>query len=124
MRHGKEENGFHASETALGRQGSFNPGSGLFGRLEQGRVLGVALAEPGFQVPPPLVLGIMVRPARRTNTAASWLSARTSLPSVSWPSMSTRIGINEMSRGIAFAFHVGAKGQCQMAGHPENKFFG
>jgi len=40
----------------------FNPGSGFVRRLEQGCVPGVALAEPGFQVPPPLVLRVMVRP--------------------------------------------------------------
>jgi hypothetical protein len=28
------------------------------------------------------------------------------------------MGRNEMLRGIASAFHIGAKGQCQMAGHP------
>jgi hypothetical protein len=47
---------------SLARQDLLNPGSGLIGRLEQGRVLHVALAEAGFQVPPPLVLKVMVRP--------------------------------------------------------------
>jgi hypothetical protein len=37
----------------------FNPGSGFVRRLEQGCVTNVALAEPGFQVPPPLVLRVM-----------------------------------------------------------------
>jgi hypothetical protein len=46
----------------LARQGLPDPGSGLFGRLEQARVPDVAFAEPGFQVPPPLVFGVMVRP--------------------------------------------------------------
>ena len=32
-------------------QGLFNPGSGLFGGLEQGRVSNDAFTEPGFQVP-------------------------------------------------------------------------
>ncbi|QFU16940.1 hypothetical protein [Microvirga thermotolerans] len=48
----------------LAHQDWLNPGSGLFGRLEQGRVLAVALAEPGFQVPPSLVLRVMVRPVK------------------------------------------------------------
>ena len=47
----------------LAHQGLFNPGSGLFRRFEQpwcGR--GRTFAEAGFQVPPPLVLRVMVRP--------------------------------------------------------------
>jgi hypothetical protein len=43
----------------LAHQGLLNPGSGFIRRLEQGRITGVALAEPSFQIPQPLVLGIV-----------------------------------------------------------------
>ena len=48
---------------ALDHQGLLNPGSGPLGRLEHvWSNTDVAFAEPGFQVPPPLVLRVMVRP--------------------------------------------------------------
>ena len=46
----------------LAHQFLFRPSSGLFRRPEQGRVMAVALAEPGLHVPPPLVLRVMMRP--------------------------------------------------------------
>jgi hypothetical protein len=41
-----------------------NPGSGLVGCLEPGCIPNAAFAEPGFQVPPTLVLRVMVRPVK------------------------------------------------------------
>jgi len=58
---GSRQKGARANDEGA-HQGLFNPGSGLFGRPEQGRVPIVALAEPGFQVPRPPVLRGMVRP--------------------------------------------------------------
>jgi hypothetical protein len=51
-------------------QDLFNPGSGFFGRLEQGRVTNVAFAEPSFQVPQPLVMRTM--PSTCRSPRQSW----------------------------------------------------
>ena len=56
------QNGCSAKLSGLACQDLINPGPGFVRRLEQGCVPGVTLAEPGFQVPPPLVLRVMVRP--------------------------------------------------------------
>ena len=42
------------------RQGLLNPSAGFVRCSEQGRNANVAFAEPGFQVPPPPALGVVV----------------------------------------------------------------
>ena len=87
----------------------FNPGSGFLRCLEQRRVTNVAFAEPGFQVPPPLVFRVMVLAVKAHDDGRELAVRKDKISSLSWPSMSTRMGWNEMSRVMTFAFRLGRK---------------
>jgi hypothetical protein len=72
-------------------------------------------------VPPPLVLRVMVRSIEADEHGGKLVVCKNKLASVSWPSMSTRIGWNEMSRVIAVAFQVRAKGRLLISQTPRDK---
>ncbi len=90
----------------LAHQDLLNPGSGFFWRPEQGRVTHAALAEPGFQVPPTLVLGVMACPVEADEHGGKLV-----------------VGEDKLAISVmAFAFQVGRKFSAKWPDTLNNKF--
>jgi hypothetical protein len=103
----------------LARQDLINPGPGFVRRLEQGCVPGVALAEPRLQVPPTLVLRVMVRSIEADNHGGE-LAVREDQIAVGIVAVNEDAHRHECNvEGHGLRLQVGAKGQLPIGQIPK-----